>query len=131
MTDKLELEHEPTTFIYSVIEYMDDVGRRVVHRKVVEGTAPADFSEYIGMNQLVLQVGGAAPAQQQISPYKFPIDGVRSLTEAFGRWDTCARTYGDMHVADLRRQYREAMAASQKLAVPTPDQAKKILLTDG
>lgn len=131
MTESAPNQH-PTppasSFVFSIVETMDDVGRRVIHRKVLFGTPPSDFSEFVGLNQVIVRVGGEQGVQQP-SAYKFPIDGVKTLEEAYGVWDQLARAFGDMHIAELRRQYREAQAAQAGgLVVPTPQQTKKILL---
>jgi hypothetical protein len=119
-------QYPPTKFIYTVLETMDDVGRRIVHRTVIVGVQPPDFPTFIGVSRVFVRTSKDAPAQESV--YQFPIEGVRTLEEAYGRYDDCAQVAAHTHVEDLQRALREQMSS---LVVPGREAPPSKLILPG
>lgn len=113
-----------TQYAYSLTEYMDDQGRRVIWRKPAIGTLPPDFAEYTGVSQVIIKTHTPMGPVEQPSPYRFQILGAVTIEDAFARWDLCAREAGKDHIEAIRQ---EVSRRESNLVIPGADQARKIL----
>lgn len=126
-------KHPPTSFIFTVVEHMDDVGRRITVRETISGTPGPGFAKYVGVSHVLVRVHGM-PGPGQQSVYKFPIEGVKTIEEAFAQFDGISHGYGQMHLAELRKQMVEAQEAErraqldQDIVVPSAPAQKKLIL---
>lgn len=116
----------PTSHAFTVVEILDDVGRRVIHRQIVLGERPKDFVEFVGVNQIIVRVGGEGGPSQP-SAYRFPIEGAKTIEEAFSAWDATANHYAQLHVEELKRQMREAQMPKPGILIPNAADAPRIL----
>lgn len=114
-----------TSYVFKVVEMLDDVGRRIVQRQIVFGVAPADFVEFVGIGQISIQAG---PGPAQPSSYRFPIENVTSIEEAFAKWDVLCQRYGEVQVDVLRRRIAAAQR-NDRIVVPTAE-ARRLVVPD-
>lgn len=119
----------PSAYIFSVTEFLDDQGRRVLHRSILCGTPPADYVEFVGVGQVTLEMGANGPRQS--SQYSFAIQAA-TLDEAFARWDELNEWALNDHVNKVREQVmanqRRAAPGAGSLVVPGSEAAVKKIL---
>lgn len=117
--------HPPTTHVFVVNEHLDNAGRRVVHRKTVIGAPDVGFRPFVGIGQISVQIPGLPP---QISAYKFDLEGVETLDEAFAKFDHFSEVAGRLHAEELQRSLmRAAEQPPPGIAVASPEEAQRVL----
>lgn len=132
----VEEKSPPSTFIFSVTEYMDDHGRRIVHRNVVSGTPPATppFHEFVAVSHMIVELpvpGGKPKAMQH--QFNFPVLKATDIASAFALFDENQRAFGALEIENIKRQLADAArrAAPGLVPVTDPGMASAILDASG
>lgn len=106
----------PEGFIVEIKNYQDGAGRVLQERVVISGEAPKDFYPFLGVGKVQINMDTPHGPQQAVESFRFPIEGARTVLEAFRQYDAFMERGRANYTENLKRQIAEASAPKVALA---------------
>jgi hypothetical protein len=97
-------------FVVEVRNYQDGTGRAIQERVPVLGDAPPDFHRFIGVGKVTLQIQTPAGPQVATDTFRFPIEGVTTIGDAFRLYEP----FRTRHEAVYKQRIEQQLAAANQ-----------------